>query len=192
MTNEDTVRFAVAPDRIQIVYADTDTLSSFLNRNSFNYFLKVFEAMDAEVTISKIVLDELYNGKKKELRKYTIERLKQTKRITIEDIEPFSEEDDTYAQLSETMGKGEASALALAKHSKRKAGVASNNMSDVANYAKANQIELWPTGKILRYAVDLEIMNMKQADELWKKMKADGLKLPMYDTFKEYYDKDSI
>lgn len=191
MTNDDTAKEVVAPEKtggdFQIVYSDTDTLSSFLNRNSFGFFMKVFEALGAEIVISKTVLDELYSGRGNEIRRFTVERLRTLKRISIEDIDPFSDAGDTYFELSETMGKGEASALALAKHSARKAVVASNNLSDVADYAKKNNIELWPTAKILEEAINLKIMNMKQADTLWKRMKEDGLKLPSYETFEEYY-----
>lgn len=194
MTNEDIEKSDSTFGKIEIVYADTDTLSSFLNRNSFNYFLRVFEAMDAEVKISQSVLDELYDGRRRnEFRKFMIEKLRQTNRIRIEDIEPFSEAGDTYFELCEIMGKGEASALALAKHSRRKAVVASNNMRDVAAYARENNIELWTTGRILRQAIDLKIMNLKQANTLWKNMKSDGLRLPAYETFEEYYsDKNFV
>ena len=174
--------------KFQVVYADTDTLSSFLNRNCFNYFMKVFEALDAEVIISKMVLQELYHDDRRTgLRKAPIEQMIRNQRIAVEDINPISEEADTYYELCEKMDKGEASALALAKHCDRQAVVASNNMSDIAAYARENDIELWPTARILQEAVDLEILNMEQADGLWKKMKRDGLRLPSDETFEAYY-----
>ena len=187
MTNGEAANSAVPKEKIEIVYADTDTLSSFLNRNSFGYFMKVFEKMEADIIISKTVFLELCSGEHKEIRKSTIEQLQRGGRITIIDIDPFSNEGDTYFNLSAVMGAGEASALALAKHSDKYAVVASNNLSDVAAYAKKNGIELWPTARIMQEAIDLKIMNMNQADILWKNMKADGIKLPSYETFEEYY-----
>lgn len=103
------------------------------------------------------------------------------------EVNPISDKADTYYELCDIMDAGEASALALAKHSERKAVVASNNMRDIAEYARENNIELWPTAKILQKAVDLKIMTMDSANKLWKKMKKDGLRLPSYDTFEAYY-----
>lgn len=190
MTKDDAAQITAitqgTEEKIQVVYADTDTLSSFMNRNSFEYFMKVFETLGAEVILSKAVYHELCNGNKKEIRKATVKQLERSKRITVVDIEPFTEVADTYLELSERMGKGEASALAFAKHSTKKTVVASNNMSDVAAYAKEHSIELWPTAKILEEAIKLQIINMNQANTLWIKMKEDGLKLPSYNTFEEY------
>ena len=79
MTNDDMVNVLATAEKtesgIQIVYADTDTLSSFLNRNSFGFFMRVFETIGAQIVISKMVLDELYCGKGNEKRRFVVEQL---------------------------------------------------------------------------------------------------------------------
>lgn len=187
------VDFKSSKARFQVVYADTDTLSSFLNRNCFNYFMKVFETLGAEIIIPKMVLNELYHDDMRTgIRTEPIKQMIRAKRILEEDIDPFSDEADTYYELCEMMDAGEASALTLAKHSDKVAVVASNNMSDIARYARQNGIELWPTARILQEAVDLKIISMEQANNLWKKMKKDGLRLPIDETFEAYYKRNML
>ena len=193
VTREISIDSRRSKTRFQVVYADTDTLSSFLNRNCFNFFMKEFETLGAEIIIPKMVLNELYHDDKRTgIRTEPIKQMIRAKRIFEEDIDPFSDKADTYYELCEIMDAGEASALTLAKHSDRIAVVASNNMSDIARYARKNDIELWPTARILQEAVDLKIMNMDQADDLWKKMKKDGLRLPLDETFKAYYERNVL
>ena len=177
-------------EKIQVVYSDSDTLSSYLNRGKFEFFMQVFERMDIEVVIPQKVKDELCRGRKMELRKFTLEQMIRAKRIKVHDFQDGEPEADTYYELSQKMGQGEAAALALAKNSQRRCVVASNNFSDVVTYAKENDIELWPTTEIMRRAYDMGIMSMEQANILWKNMKKDGLKLPLYDTYEEYYNKN--
>lgn len=139
-------------EKIQVVYSDSDTLSSYLNRGKFEFFMQVFERMDIEVVIPLKVKDELCRGRNKEIRKAAIDQMIRTKRIRIHDFQDGEPEAETYYELSQKMGQGEAAALALAKNSKRRCVVASNNFSDVIAYAKENYIELWPTTEIMRRA----------------------------------------
>lgn len=118
--------------KLQVVFGDTDTLSSFLNRGCFGIFMNLFETMDVEVVVPKMVFDELaYRDGKEALRTGPILQLERTSKLKIVDIEVFSNEMDTYLQLRETMGQGESAALSMAKHSEKNAGIASNNLRDV-------------------------------------------------------------
>ena len=183
MTNTD--------EKIQVVYSDADTLSSYLNRGKFEFFMKVFEQLDIEVVIPQKVKDELCRGRYKDIRKAAIDQMVRTNRVVIYDFHDGEPEAVTYYELSKNMGQGEAAALALAKNSKRKCVVASNNFSDVIKYANENNIELWPTTKIMTKAIDMGIMSMEQANTLWKNMKKDGLKLPPYDEFEDFYNSNT-
>ena len=175
-------------EKIQVVYSDADTLSSFLNRNSFEYFMKVFEGLDIEVVLPQKVKDELCRGRYAAIRKSAIDQMVRTNRIKLYDFQADDAEAKTYHELSKHMGQGEAAALALAKNSKRPCVVASNNFSDVIKYAEENDIELWPTTTIMTKAVDMGFMSMETANTLWKNMKKDGLRLPSYEKFEDYYN----
>lgn len=184
MTNTD--------EKIQVVYSDADTLSSYLNRGKFEFFMQVFEQLDIEVVIPQKVKDELCRGRYAEIRKSALNQMERTNRVIIHDFQAGDPEADTYYELSQNMGQGEAAALAMAKNSKTKCVVASNNFSDVIEYAKENDIELWPTTTIMTHAIDMGIMSMEQANILWKNMKRDGLKLPSYDKFEDYYNEKRL
>ena len=43
----------------KVVFADTDTLSSFLWSDNFNFFLRLFEKLQIKVIIPRQVMDEL-------------------------------------------------------------------------------------------------------------------------------------
>ncbi|MEE1078301.1 MAG: hypothetical protein UIC64_04530 [Agathobacter sp.] len=165
-------------EKTRIVYGDSDTLSSFLNRNSFEIFLKPFEIEGFEIVIPQVVYDEVCRGPHKVERKNQIDAVKRMNRVVVEDIESGTEAADIYFSLCEKMGKGEAAALAMAESSEGKAVVASNNMSDVKTYAASHGIQLWPTAKILQKAIRHNVITENRADVLWEKMKEDGMKLP--------------
>lgn len=179
-------------EKIQVVYSDADTLSSYLNRGKFEFFMQVFEQMGIEVVIPQKVKDELCRGRYAAIRKAALDQMERTNRVVIHDFQVGDAEADTYYKLSQNMGQGEAAALALAKNSKRRCVVASNNFSDVIEYAKENSIELWPTSTIMTKAIDMGIMSMEQANILWKNMRKDGLKLPPYEKFEDYYNQNKL
>ena len=153
-------------EKIRVVYSDSDTLSSYLNRGQFEFFMKVFEQLDIEVVIPMKVKNELYRGRRGVVRKAALEQMIRTNRVQIHDFQDGEPEADTYYELSQRMGQGEAAALAFAKNSKRRCVVASNNFSDVIAYAAENNIELWPTSEIMKRAVEMCIMTMEQASSL--------------------------
>lgn len=109
--------------------------------------MRVFEHIEAEIVIPKVVYREISKGPKGMIRRLAIDQMKRTARVKVEDIEICSAEDKTYSVLSKCMGAGEA--------------------------------------------VDANIITMGQADSIWKKMKEDGLKLPSYNTFEDFYKKAS-
>lgn len=171
----------------KVIFADTDTLSTFLWRNQFGYFLKLFEKLQIEVIVPKVVLDELeYSKKTQERLAFPIKSLEKQEKLKILDIDVGSEEYYTYLLLTEEegMGKGEAAALSMATHSEDIASVASNNLSDILDYVKEKNIDLWTTARIIRMCELENIMKKERAEELWKKMMEDGEWLP----FEKYSD----
>ena len=113
--------------------------------------------------------------------------LKLFEKLQIIDIEAGTAEYHTYLYLTEEegMGKGEAAALSMAKHSEYIASVASNNLSDIWEYVEKNKIDLWTTARIIYECQLEEIMTKESAEQLWKKMVEDGDRLP-FDNYNEY------
>lgn len=113
--------------------------------------------------------------------------LKLFEKLQIIDIEAGTAEYHTYLYLTEEegMGKGEAAALSMAKHSEYIASVASNNLSDIWEYVEKNKIDLWTTARIIYECQLEEIMTKESPEQLWKKMVEDGDRLP-FDNYNEY------
>lgn len=178
----------------KVIFADTDTLSTFLWRDQFGFFLQLFEKLQIEVIIPQVVLEELeYNARTKARLADPIKSWAKQGKLTILDIDAGSPEYYTYLQLTEEegMGKGEAAALSMATHSKCEASVASNNLSDIAEYVKANNIDLWTTARII-YTCEIEkIMKKDKAEKLWKKMVEDKEKLPS-SSYEKYLEKMKV
>ena len=82
----------------------------------------------------------------------------------------------------------------MATHSECEACVASNNLSDISNYVRANNIDLWTTARIIRACELKNIMKKERAEELWKKMVEDGEWLPVenYNDYVNNLDMDEI
>jgi predicted nucleic acid-binding protein len=179
----------ITDQQVEMVFGDTDTLSSLLNRGEFGIFVKVFQNIGARMVISQIVYDELVRGKRQgETRRRLIEPLIKQQTILCRDIDPVSDEAYTYRKLQRIMDRGEASVLSMAIHTPGKTILASNNLSDIQSIAESNGIEVWTTAKILAEAVFDKIITVKHADVLWKKMVEDGIKLPRkYNLFQDYY-----
>ena len=178
----------VSKDNRKVIFSDTDTLSSFLWRNAFGYFMKLFDKLGMEVIIPQVVLDELeYSARTREHLARPIINLEKQGRLQIQDIIVGSGEYRTYCYLKEEedFGKGEAAALSMATHSDYTASVASNNLSDIWEYVEKNKIDLWTTARII-YECELnEIISNSRAEDLWKKMLEDGLKLP-FENYSDY------
>ncbi|MEW6276708.1 MAG: hypothetical protein AB1556_16570 [Bacillota bacterium] len=82
------------------------------------------------------------------------------------------------------LGYGEASVLAWVKHNG--GTVASNNISDVAEYCHVEKIGLISTDDILCLACTKKVISKKEAENLWSEMRARRRKLPDY-SFAEAY-----
>lgn len=175
----------------KVIFSDTDTLSSFLWRNAFGYFLKLFDKLGMEVIIPQVVLKELeYSKRTREHLARPIKNLEKQGKLQIRDIEDGTNVHYTYLYLTEEedMGNGEAAALSMATHSESSASVASNNLSDIREYIENNKIDLWTTARII-YECELnKIISNDRAEELWKKMLEDGLKLP-FENYSDYVRK---
>ena len=175
----------------KVIFSDTDTLSSFLWRDAFGYFLKLFRELGIEVVIPQIVVDELeYSERTRERLAKPIKNLERQGKLQIQEIMSGTNAYYTYLHLTEEedMGNGEAAALSMVTHSEGKASVASNNLSDIGKYVRKNRIDLWTTARIISECEKKGILTEERAEKLWIKMKEDGLYLPS-DNYSDYVEK---
>ncbi|AZV56034.1 hypothetical protein [Clostridium sp. AWRP] len=85
----------------------------------------------------------------------------------------------TSLQNREWIGKGEASAIVIAKD--LGGTLASNNLRDVLPHIKNGQPPLICTEEILFYCYKMGFIKSEDGEEIWNEMKSKKRKLPKYD-----------
>ena len=180
-------------ERECIVFADADTMSSFLWLGMFNLFILLFQKLKVEIVIPQQVFEEMsYSRRTRE--KLAIPARKEAEKgmLSIQDIEVLTPEYESYVDFTSSgLGSGESAALSLAIHSNKSASIASNNLRDVHQIAKMHHLKIWTTPTIIRACVENGILQNDEAETLWEKMILDGTKLPFH-TYKEYVARGKI
>ena len=112
--------------------------------------------------------------------------------VEIEKIEFASQEYYDYTCMIEgywtddvPIGFGEAAAMALAL--KYNGIVASNNLSDVSNLAKLDEVPILTFSMIMSFCLELNLMSRDEINSIWKELiNNTNQKLPK-NSFDEYY-----
>lgn len=185
-TNEGTVKQSGKLKRM--VISDADILSSFLRRNAFQYYIHLFDALEMQIVIPQMVMDELNSRRWRERLAMPIEQEARKGTLVIEDFDPFSDESEKYQELKQTIGKGEAAAISMVlTRGIDCASLGSNNYSDIKSYVDENNIDLWTTGRVLYTCEKLGIISHARCVTLFDHMKKDGLYIPG-DDYEDYLE----
>lgn len=159
-----------------IYFFDTDCLSSFLLANQEHILIELFTK---RIVVPSFVYEETMH--KKELFAKIVE-LENEGHLIKRDIKYGTPEYKTYLYLTKSnkndmlIGKGEASAIAMAKHNN---GIlASNNFKDIAKYIDEYNLKYTCTGDILIEAMNKSLIDEKQGNKIWKTMLDNGRYLP--------------
>ena len=152
-------------------FFDTDCLSSFLWTKSEELLPKLYVE---KIVIPRPVYIELSRPVISHLKK-RLDILIQEHHLKIQDININSKEFNTYYQMTEeplvgnkVIGKGEASALALAIHNH--GIVASNNLRDILPYVNQYSLKYMTTGDILADAYGHNLISEEDGNVLWANM----------------------
>ena len=177
------------------LFFDTDCLSSFLWVEREDIILLNYSG---RIVIPQFVYEEFCRPGVQHLL-MTLDNLIRTKTVIKMDIPYGSSDADLFRQLTkkpvsgmQTIGKGEASALVLAKS--HDGIVASNNLRDVKRYADEFNLQIMTTAEILVEAYGVLYISLPEADKIWKDMLLKKRKLPTA-SFSEYlknYDRFKV
>lgn len=162
-----------------LLFFDTDCLSAFLWVDDLNLLTALYPQ---RIIIPAEVYTELSNPTISHLKK-RLDRLIENNDVFVESIDVCSEAFDLYQKLISKIGKGEASALVLAKE--RNGIVASNNLKDIAFYVSKFHLSHKTTGDILKDALIKGLITEAQGNQLWDQMLKKKRKLGA-DTFTKY------
>jgi predicted nucleic acid-binding protein len=160
---------------------DTDTISSFAWVNR----LDILETLYSEkMFVLPEIIYEISNVKH---LKEKLESCIEKKAISIVYLDPLGEDGQEFARLRglKKFGYGEAAAMAYAKN--KEVILASNNLRDVLTYCAKYKIPLISTRRIMYEAVKDNVLDMEEAETIWKEMIKRRRKLPCK-TFKEAFD----
>lgn len=174
---------------IDPVFFDTDCLCSFLWVGKEGILPLLYPG---RIIIPHPVYTELSNPRIPHL-KNRLDSLLSENLASIQVIDINSEEFQTYFQLTEApsaghaiIGNGEASAIALARHSH--GIVASNNLSDITAYIEEFNLKSITTGDILADALEKELIDEAQGNAIWTQMLSKRRRLGA-SSFTEYLQK---
>lgn len=168
------------------IFFDTDCLSSFLGAEREDILTRLYVG---RIFVPEAVYDELSNPVVRHLAK-RIECLEWEDRLEIKRIYPGTPEYKLYSSLAIPptenrilIGKGEASAIALAKFNN--GIVASNNLRDVKAFIDEYSLGHLTTGMILAEAFGKNLISEDEGNRIWAEMMRRRLRLP-WSSFSEY------
>ena len=172
-----------------LVFFDTDCISSFLWVDHENILIKLFPK---RIILPKQVYDELSYPNVNRIKglKSQVDKMIKHNDALINTIEVGTKTYNLYLKLTtqpdsyhKIIGKGEASAIALAKENQ---GIlASNNLKDITFYVKEYKLKHLTTGYILKMAKDTGFITEPQGNIIWSNMLARKRKLG-YQSFSDY------
>ena len=162
----------------KLVFSDTDCLESFLFVDA-GYIL---EELFSKIIIPEQVYNELMYETTPSKVKDNFKKLND-EFVEIEELEFLSAEYNTYkliengfwSKTGKVCGPGESAAMALAHLNEET--LASNNLTDVAEYVESLNIKLITSSMILARSVEKKLITKDDANNLWENMKKSGIKL---------------
>ena len=167
------------------LFFDTDCLSAFLWVDNVDILKELYGGY---IVLPGPVYVELSNPCVPHLKTKT-DHLIRSGDVSVKEIEIGTKEYGLYSELvrgtknRKSIGRGEASAIALAKVY---GGIlASNNYKDISPYIEEYGLRHTDTASILTEALDKGIITEEQGNRIWKEMLLKRRKLPT-NTFSEY------
>ena len=171
------------------IFYDSDVLICFLEINEEKILKKLF----SKVIIPDKVYEELTRKKSHPNVKNNLRALIDEGFVQIETIEFGTHEYFDYSCMVEgfwsddvPLGQGEAAAIALAL--KSFGIVASNNLSDVENLTKLDEIPILTFSMIMSFCFELNLLSELEIESIWRKiLNTTNQKLPK-GSFNDYYN----
>jgi predicted nucleic acid-binding protein len=166
------------------IFFDTDCLSAFLWVGHENLIVQLYKS---RIVLPQQVYDEI---RKVPPLKRRVDSLRTSKDVVLSPLIMGTPESDLYIKLTtrpdpgyRLIGKGEASAISLAKY--RGGILGSNNLRDIRPYIELYKLKHRTTGDIFLEALNAGLITEIQGNVIWKDMLAKQRKLPAA-TFSDY------
>lgn len=171
------------------VFYDSDVLICFLEINKHKILKKLF----SKIIIPDKVYDELTRKKSHQNVKNNLKLLINEGFVEVEEIEFCTPEYFDYTCMIEgfwtddkPIGQGEAAAIALAL--KHFGIVASNNLSDVENLSKLDEIPIITFSMIMSFCFELNLMSKGEINVIWQEVLNNTNQILPKQSFDEYYE----
>ena len=168
------------------LFFDTDCISAFLWVKEENILFKLYPG---KIILPKPVFNELNNPSIPHIKR-KVNELCSNGDVATKEILVNTEEYKLYCELAisppkgeKIIGKGEASAIALAKT--YNGIIASNNLKDISKHVKKYELEHITTGGILVAALNEGYVDEQTGNQIWLNMINKRRMLPT-PTFTEY------
>ena len=171
------------------IFYDSDVLICFLEINKQGILKRIF----SKIIVPDVVYLELNKKNSNQNVKNNLASLINDGFVEIRPIEFGTPEYFDYTCMiegfwsdDEPIGFGEAAAMALAI--KDFGIVASNNLADVEELGKANDIPILTFSMIMAFCFELNIMSKQEIESVWKEILDNTKQKLPKETFNEYFN----
>ena len=171
------------------IFYDSDVLICFLEINKQEILKRIF----SKIIVPDIVYQELNKKNSNQNVKNNLSSLINDGFVEIRSIEFATPEYFDYTCMiegfwsdDEPIGFGEAAAMALAI--KDFGIVASNNLADVKELGKANDIPILTFSMIMSFCFELNLMSKQEIESVWKEILDNTKQKLPKETFNEYFN----
>lgn len=161
----------------ELLFLDTDFLSTFLCVQRENLFLQLYAS---RICIPWQVYDEL---SKVQFMKVRIDALNKSNQVKLYQIDAETDSGRLYVKLVsrpdlgyKVIGRGEASAIVLAKE--HHGILCSNNMRDIPPYVQLFHLQHITSADIMAEALEKNLISEGQGNTIWRDMLDRNRKLP--------------
>jgi len=165
------------------IILDADIIIHFSKGGWLSSLPKIFP--NYEYCVLETVYEEIHYPIKNQLDN----QIKFLKNITYLPFAPIGDMLKEYANLINTLGKGESASMVYCKYNHGVIG--SSNLKDIKKYCSENQLIYLTTIDFLYFAIKKGLMSIKEADKFIYDVVKKGSKLPDID-FNTYISKIEI
>ena len=184
----------------EIIFIDTDFLSSFLKTKNANFLSD--QLQNYKVMVPHEVVKEINNYYKKDSPLLFGYNSLLSNGFIVELDELKTEESDKYSFFLKitsigyqkdklrlrSVGDGEGEAITRAYFD---GGIiASNNLKDIKEYCDFFGLEYLTSYNLMTIAYENNTASLSDLDKIWQEMSEVGVKMPHYNSFTEFYEKE--
>lgn len=151
------------------IVLDSDVIIHFVVGGYFSILPSIFP------NYSFIILNYVYNEQRNETKKQIDNHINFIKNISLVDFKPSCDYLQEFAELKQRFGLGESASMIYCKENKDVIG--SNNLNDILEYCKNNDITFLTTLDFIYFAYKNNVLSQKDCNDFIQLLISKGHKI---------------